>query len=166
MIEKLLARWIALAPRERTMVLAASAVVLLAVVWLGLFEPAWKGREALQRELPELRAQVAQMAGLAAVAQQAGAQARAVPAPETLRAALEASLRGAGLGPSIGQFEATGDRISLKLQSVSNSAWLAWLDEVLRETRMRVVDATVVREPKPGFVSVRVVLESSRREKR
>lgn len=166
MIGKLLVRWAALAPRERRMVLGAGIVVVIAIVWLGLFEPAWNGRQALQRELPVLRAQAAQMAGLAAVAQQAQAQASAVPPPETIRADIESSLKAAGFGASIGQFEANDERVSLKLQSVSNAAWLAWLDEASRTTRVRVVDASMARESKPGYVTVRVVLEFPRREKR
>lgn len=166
MIEAFLKRWGAMALRERRMVLVASGVVAFAILWMGLFEPAWNGRRALHEELPVLRTQVAQMSGLATVAQQAQAQARAVPAPEAARAAIETSLKAAGLSPSVGQFELNGERISLKLQGVAGAAAFDWLDAALRETRMRVVDASVTREARPGFVSVRLVLEAARRDKR
>lgn len=166
MIEQLLTRWAALAPRERRLLSVAGVVLLVAVFWLGLFEPAWNGRQTLQRELPQLRAQVAQVAGLAGVARQAAEQARAVPAPEALRARVEGSLQAAGLAASVGQLEMSGERMTIKLQAVANSAWLAWLDGVLAETRMRVVDASVVREARPGFVSVKLVLEAARRDAR
>ena len=166
MIEKLLQTWRAMAARERRGVAAAATIVVLAILYLGLFEPAWKGRQALERELPVLRGQLAQMIGLAAEARALTAVPRSAESPQAQRTALEQSIRSAGLTPNLKSLEPNGELYDLRFQGASQAAWLTWLDTTLRETRMRVVDVAITREPAPGIVSVRLVLEAPKREKR
>jgi len=162
----LLERWRGLAPRERRMVAAAAIVVLLAIVHLALFEPAWNGRARLTDEIPRLRAQLAQMRALAAEARQLSAAPRSADSPRALRGALEKSIEAAGLGVHLAQLNASGDLFDLRFASVPHAAWLEWLDTTLRETGLRVADASITRESAPGIVSARLVLEAPRREGR
>ena len=158
--------WQALAPRERRMVAGGAAVLLLAVGYLGLFEPAWTGRAALRQELPGLRSQLAQMTALAAEARTLGTAPRVADTPQALRSALELSVKSAGLGANLSQLTVSGELFDLRFGKVPYAAWLAWLDTAVRETRLRVADVSVTREAEQGLVSVRLVLEAPRRESR
>lgn len=163
MIERLMAFWRGLALRERRMVAAAAAVLVVAIGHLALFEPAWKGRARLAGEIPQLRAQLAQMKGLAAEAKRLGGEAKLVDSPEALRMALEQSVRAAGLATGLSALEREGELFELRFSSVLYPVWLEWLDTMQRGTRLRVVDASVTKEATPGVVSIRMVLEAPRR---
>lgn len=166
MIEKLVVAWRGMAPRERRLVGAAALVVLLAIAYLVLIEPAWKGRQQLQKELPVLRGQVAQMSALAQEAQRLGTAPKSADSPQAMRAALEASVQAAGLGASLAQVNSTAQLLDLRFAAVPHAAWLAWLDTALRETQLRVADLSISREATPGLVSVKLVLEFPKREGR
>lgn len=166
MIEKLLVAWRAMAARERRLVGAGVTILLLAVGYLLMFEPAWQGRKLLRRELPELRSQLAQMSALAVEARRLTAAPKASDSPQALRAALAASAQAAGLGGGLAQLSLSGELFDLRFSNVPHAAWLTWLDTTLRETQLRVTDLSIAREAMPGVVSVRLVLEFPRRDGR
>ena len=153
-------------PRERRIVVAGAALLVAAVVWLLLFEPAWVGRQRLQSELPAMRSQLAQVDHMADEARRLGEVPAGSDSPQAVRAQLEKSIEGAGLKPALAQLTLTGNLFELRFKSVPYAAWLAWLDAASRETRLRIVDAAVTRETGIGVVSVRLALEMPRREAR
>ncbi len=161
-LESLLQRWHMLAERERRIVAAGLVLLVLAVAWLVLFEPAWVGRRALQSELPTLRTQLAQVEQLAAEANRLGAVSRANDSPQALQAQLEKSIDSAGLRPALAQLSSSGSLFDVRFKRVSHADWLAWLDTTTREMRLRVADVAVTREAGVGFVSVRLALEMPR----
>lgn len=163
MLESLLQRWQLMTPRERRAVIAGAALLVVAAVWLLLFEPAWDGRRKLQAELPALRAQLAQVEHLATEARRLAAVPAASDSPQAARTQLEQSIEAAGLKPALAQLTLNGTLFELRFKSVPHGAWLAWLDAATRETRLRVVDAAVTREAGIGVVSVRMALEMPRR---
>lgn len=163
MIEAAIQYWRGLAARERRLVGVAAAVVAVAVVYLALFEPAWQGRAKLQRELPVLRAQLAQVGALAGEAQRLGTMPAVAGSVEALRASLEQSVKAAGLSANLASLEVSDGLFDLRFREVSHAPWLDWLDTTVRETRLRVATATVTREAAPGVVSVRLVLEAPSR---
>jgi len=165
-IEKLFQSWRMLAARERRMVIGAGLVVVLALGYQVLFEPAWRGRAQLATELPQMRGQLAQMTALAAEARLLGAGPRAGDTPQALRASLQQSVTAAGLADRLTQLSLNGELFDLRFSAVPYASWLAWLDTTLRETRLRVADLTVSRDAAPGIVSIRLVLEAPRREGR
>lgn len=165
MIEQLLQKWRGMAPRERRMVAGGAVVVALALVYLLLVEPATLARREIARELPGLRAQVAQMDALAAEAARLAGAPAGTDVPAQLRARIEESAASAGLAARA-QVQLVGERIEVRARDVPFAALTEWLDSVLRETRVRVVDATVTRELEPGLVSARLALEAARRERR
>lgn len=166
MIERLLASWRGLATRERRMVAAGGTLLLLVVGYLVFFEPAFDGRRRLAGELPALRDQLARMQGMAAEARRLSGESRAPESPQALRAAIEQSVRAAGLGAGLSELKLEGELFELRFSGVLYPAWLEWLDATLRSTRLRVVDSSVTRESAPATVSVRMVLEAPRREAR
>jgi hypothetical protein len=92
--ERAKALWLARTEQERRFLAIGGAVVLLALLYLILVDPAVEGRAQLRRSLPQLRQQAAE---LQAMAQEAGKLA-AAPAPRSRRSrakAVNTSLSGA-----------------------------------------------------------------------
>ena len=79
-------RWSALAPRERQAVTLAAAVLILALLWLGLLRPSLRTLEHVPAEIAQLQAQ------LRTVRRQADALMRLGSAPSAPHANIE--LRG------------------------------------------------------------------------
>lgn len=166
MIEKFISWWRTLALREKRMVIAAAAVLLLAIGYLGLFEPAWQGRKKIQAELPALRSQVGQIDALANEARQLAAIPAVDETPQALRRQFEQSLAAAGLKDYVTQMNFSGGVLDVRFSAVPFAGWVAWLDSALRETRLRVVDAVVTRDAVNGTATVKLALEGPRRDAR
>ncbi|MBP8306948.1 MAG: type II secretion system protein M [Burkholderiaceae bacterium] len=165
MLERLVQSWRAIAPRERRLVTLAGGVLVLALIYLVLIEPAWQGRRNLQRELPVLRQQLSQMIALSAEARQlATVSPIAGEGVQALRGSIEGSLKAAGLEPMLQKLELNGELIDLRFKGIAHASWLNWMESAQRETRMRVVDLSITREADNGIVSVRMVLEAPKRE--
>lgn len=163
MLEPLLLKWNGLSARDRRMLALATGFLVLVFAWMVAFEPAWKGRGLLARELPALRADLAQMDQLAAEARMASTSSRQTneSAPQ-LRVRIEETLADAGLSSSLAQLEVNGEIIEARFRQADFEKWLYWLDAAVRETRMRVVDLSVTRES-AGVISGRLALEAPRR---
>ena len=163
MIEPLLLKWNALSSRDRRMLGFATGFLVLVFAWLVAFEPAWKGRQQLVRELPALRADLAQMDQFAAEARLASSSTQQSNESATqLRGRIEESLADAGLSASVAQLEVNGEIIEARFRQADFEKWLFWLDGAVRETRMRVVDVSLTREA-AGVISGRLALEATRR---
>ncbi len=159
MIESLLLRWQAMAPRERRLVTLATLLVLGYGVFALLIEPALNTRTTLGQELPRLRDQLAQVEQLSQEAQRLSQVTGQRDTSEAVRLKLERSIEQAGLKPYLGRFDLGDTLVELAFQGVPHAQWLAWLETVLRESRLRVVDVGLVRDPQPGRVAARLVLE-------
>lgn len=164
LLERGLGWWGGLQARERRVLGIGGTLLVLVLVWLLAFEPAWNGRRKLAAELPSLRGQLAKMEGLAGEARRLSGQAsQATDSPQQLKVALERSIDAAGLKGAMSQLTVAGDLIDLRFKDVSFAAWLAWFDTALRETRLRAVDVAIDRETTPGRVGVRLTLEAPKR---
>jgi general secretion pathway protein M len=159
MLENVLNWWRERAVRERRILVAGALVLVVALLWLLAFEPAWEGRKRLAGELPEQRAKVARMASMIDEARSLEQAAGVAPAGGSVRSAIEKSLAAAGLAGGV-QIEQSGDRYDLRFPAVPFAAWLDWVALTVRESRVRVVDARVTRDPRDGFVAARVSLQA------
>ncbi|MCD6681862.1 MAG: type II secretion system protein M [Burkholderiaceae bacterium] len=164
MIETLMQRWQLLSARERRVVIGAAALLAVVAAWLTLFEPAWQARATLQRELPQLRSQLASIDALAEEAQRLSSVPAGSDSAQARKARIERSIEASGLSPSLTQLSVNGSLFDLRFDRVSHAAWLMWLDTTTREMRLRVADVTVTREAEHGLVSVRLALEAPRAE--
>lgn len=156
--ERANALWLARTEQERRFLTVGGAVVLLAVLYLLLVDPAVEGRAMLRRQLPQLRQQAAE---LQAMAQEAGALARA-PAtqiPPITREAVDTSLNSRGLKPQ--SLAMTGEYIKLQLNNVPFAGLATWLDEQRRANRVLVQDATVTALPTAGQVDASLTLRQN-----
>lgn len=156
--ERATALWLARTEQERRFLGVGGAVVLLALLYLILVDPAVEGRAQLRRTLPQLRQQAAE---LQAMAQEAGTLARA-PAAQVApltRETVNTSLSGRGLTPQ--SLSMTGEYIKLQLNNVSFANLATWLDEQRRANRVLVQDAVVTALPVAGQVDASLTLRQN-----
>ena len=128
--------WQARDARERRVLVLGAVSVVLALVYVLLLDPALRGRAVLQKSLPVLRAQAAQMQSLEA--QLSGLKrATLPPAVMPTKDALSASLAKRSLKPQT--LLLSGETVRLELTDVSYAALIAWLDEMHNGPRLSLV---------------------------
>jgi len=153
--ERAQAYWIARTDQERRFLTAGFAVVVLALLYLVLVEPAVEGRAQLQRSLPALRQQAAELAGMAEQARGLAGQAP-VPVTPMTEEALGASLTARGIKPA--SLSLTGEYARMQLNGVSFANLLVWLDAQRRENRIAVQEATFSAQDPIGQVDASLTL--------
>ncbi len=153
--------WAALEARVRAMLTAAIVVAILGLIYALLLDPALSGRTRLDRSLPEMRQQVAQMQALAQEAAAYSSQS-AAPMPVVSAESIKATLEAKSLKAQNVAF--TGDLAKVQLASVSFAAMLNWIDEMQKTARLSVVDANIVVLEKPDTVNATLTLRQPRSE--
>ena len=147
--------WIARSEQERRYLAAGFGVALLALVYVGLIEPAVDGRARLQRSLPELRQQSAQLASMAVQARALSGQAP-VPVTPMTRESLMASLSARGITPN--SLTLTGEYVRLQATGVSFANLVSWLDAQRRESRIAVQEGSFTAQDALGQVDANLTL--------
>jgi general secretion pathway protein M len=109
------------------MVAGAAAFAALAVLWWVFIEPAWDGRARLLKDLPALRSQVAEVAGIAQVMSSRPAPVRGAD----LAPGVEASQSASGLSGKV-TANASGS-VSARFEKVVYSTAAAWAQRTARE---------------------------------
>ncbi len=125
--------------RERRILVIGGGLLLLVLVWLLLVDPALQGREQWRKALPALRADVAQMQGLAQQAANAPAATPAAAMPD--RAELERSLAGRGIKAQ--SLTVNDGQVRLTLSDVSFAALVDWLRQVQRDVQLVVSEGGI-----------------------
>jgi general secretion pathway protein M len=126
--------------REQGLLLAATATLVLGVIYFALINPALEGRHYWQQLLPQLRADRAQMQSLAKQLGSAPPPPKAVT-PKADRVTLERSLADAGIKPA--SLEVSDELVRLRWADVSFSELTNWLVRMQREQAWSVADASV-----------------------
>jgi len=153
--------WAVRDARERAMLSVAAAVVMFGLIYALLIAPALAGREQLNRNLPLLRQQVAQLQALSKeAAALSGKPATTVAAIS--RESIETALARNGLKPQ--SVISTGDYAKVQLAAASFAGTLAWLDGMQKTALLYVVDANVTVLAQADRVDVTLTLRQSRNE--
>lgn len=140
--------------RERHALLGAAAVIAVALFYLILIAPALEGRAQLQRSLPQLRLQAAQ---LHALSDEATALPASTDAPAMLsRPKLEAVLRQQGLKAQ--NINLNGDSVRLQFDDAPFAQLIECLDTLQKTQQLVVVDAAFSAKDKPGMVGATLQL--------
>lgn len=147
--------WLARSEQERKLLTIGAAVVLLALIYSVLIGPALSGRAQLQKELPQLRQQAAQLRALAQEAAELARQPVPQVAPMT-RESLAASLTARGMTAE--SLTLTGEYAKVQLNGVAFANLVSWLDTQRRENRIAVQDAAITAQAKPGQVNATLTL--------
>jgi len=147
--------WIGLSRRERLAVIAASAVVAIAVLFLVAIEPAWRTRARLASELPRLRAETVEMDALAAEAKKLKVRTRSAEPPAQTKAALTKLLAERNI--AINAIREEDERLVVSARRADAAAWLSWVQEASSELPLRVSAARMSRVA-AGVVDAEVTL--------
>ncbi|MEO6921691.1 MAG: type II secretion system protein GspM [Collimonas sp.] len=160
------AYWAQRNQRERRLLSAAGVLILLAVIYLLLLDPALSGRSRLQKDLPALRQQAAELQSLTTKAVSLSGQMAERPASPLNKEAVESALKSKGL--SAQSVTPNGDMAKVQLSSVAFAGLLDWLDDVQKNSQWQVVDANVTAlggaTPQPGIVNATVTLWQQKHE--
>ena len=133
-------RWQALPPREKTMVAVAGGLLLAALVWWLLVQPALTTLRTAPAQHRALDAQLQQMRALQAQAQ--AMQSLPRQNPDDARRALEASVKTLGAGARLAF---SGDQATLTVSGVPADALASWLNQARVEARVQPGQARLAR---------------------
>lgn len=147
--------------RERAILSVAAAVVTFSLIYALLIAPAMTGREQLNKDLPFLRQQVAQLQALAKEAEAFSGKPAPV-APAISREDIEAALARNGLKPQ--SVMSTGDYAKVQLAAVSFAGTLTWLEDMQKAALLYVAEADIVALTQPGLVDVTLTLRQARND--
>jgi len=132
--------WAGLAQRERRMVGAAVALLVVALLWLVAIAPAWR---TLRQAPAQIAAAELQLQAMQRQAAEVGELRAAPPVNlEQANAALRAAT--ARLGDK-GKLTMQGDRAVLTVNMLGSGALRDWLAEVRQGARARPVEASLTR---------------------
>jgi general secretion pathway protein M len=145
--------------RERNMLTLAIIVILAGLFYMLLIDPAMSGRKDLEKKLPALRQQAAEVRAMAKEATELSGKTAATPPAAVTRESLEASLTRKGLKPQ--NLSVTGDMVKVQLASVSFAGTIDWLDEMQRTGRLSVIDANIDAQAQPDTVNATLTLRRS-----
>ncbi len=162
-MESLLRFWSERAPREKAILAAGGIVVLAALIYLILIEPAWTGIARLERGLPATRAQAAQLQSLLGEvgALKARPQVATLSASE-VRATIDKTLAAAGMKAARVQAVSESD-IQLTFTDVPYAGWTSWLADTERTLGARATSVSAARVTKAGNADIELVLRIARR---
>lgn len=150
--------WQERAPREKKLIMAGSVALVLAVLYSVALDPALSGRAKLRADLPAMQRRLAQMTADANEAHALAALAQgSAPRGNALKEALAASLAQRGLTAT--QLNVAGPNIQLQLKQAEFGSWVAWLDDVRRQFRIKVSQAHVTALKDDGQVDVIATLQ-------
>lgn len=147
--------WHARTEQERKFLIIGAGVVVGALVYLLFIGPAVSGRAQLQKSLPQLRQQAAQLRSMALEASELARQPPAQGA-QMGRESLVASLTAMGMTPQ--SVTMTGEFAKVQLSAVPFSSLVGWLDAQRREARISVTEATISAQGEGGKVDASLTL--------
>jgi general secretion pathway protein M len=158
LLDRYLARWRELGPRERIMVAGAGGLLVIVLFYLLLWSPMQQDIARLRASVPKERAKLAMMQAQASQVAQLRTSAGQAPPIGNLLSTLEQSAVTRGLRQNINRIEpegAAGARVSF--DEVSFNALVGWLAD-LQGQGIRVENAGIQRRPGSGLVSARLLL--------
>lgn len=132
--------WTAREARERTMLAAAAAVVVLGLIYTLLLDPALNNRQQLEQQLPALRQQAAEVRALTREAG-AGSARSSAPVAAVTRESVEASLARNALKAQ--EISVSGEVVRVRFDDTSFAGLVDWLAEMHRSARLTVAEAKV-----------------------
>jgi general secretion pathway protein M len=146
-------------PRERNILVFGGLALLLIIYYLLFIDPALSGRRDLQKQLPALRQQTAEVQSMSREAAQIGSRP-ASPPPLLTKDSIDSALSSRGLKAQ--NVAVTGEMVKVQFTGASFSAITDWLADAQKTARLTVVDAVVDAQDKPDTVNATLTLRQQR----
>ena len=153
--------WAARDARERTMLAAAALVVTFGLAYAVLIDPALTGRDRINKNMPELRQQVAQLQAMSKEALSLSGKSSA-PIMALTKQNIETALARNGLKAQ--NVMLTGDFAKVQLTTVSFAGTMHWLDDMQKTALLTVVDSNIVALAQPDMVNATITLRQPAHE--
>lgn len=153
--------WAARNARERGTLSIGVAAVAFALSYALLIDPALTGRDQLNRSLPNLRQQAAQLQALAkeaAVLSSKSTQSVTTITEESIKTALASK----GFKPQ--SVMLNGGIVKVQLTAVSFAGMLEWLDDMQKNEMVSLVDANIASLAQSDMVNATLSLRQTRNE--
>jgi general secretion pathway protein M len=139
--QRLTARWIAMAPRERAGIAAAGVTLGALLFWSLAIGPAWRTLQDTPAQLDRLGEQLQTMQRLAAES----AELRNTPPVSTAQAGAALQSANDRLGSRV-QMVLQGDRATVTVKQLSSDDLRNWLAEVRSAARARATEVQLARD--------------------
>lgn len=152
--------WGARNKRERNLLTIAAVVIIAGLFYALLIDPALSGRSQLEKQLPALRRQAAEVQSLTREATNLKSNAVA-PSPAT-KESVESSLNSRGLKPQ--NVIVNGELVRVQLNGASFAGLIDWLTEMQRTARLAVLDANIDGQAQVDTVNANLTLRQQRGE--
>lgn len=156
--------WQGLNARERGVLAAGAALVLVLLLYTQVWEPFHQRFERLRATVAEGRQDLAWMRRAALELERLDrGNSPAQPRPADGRSLLtlvDQTARTAGLGAAVKRVEPQGsDQVRMRLEQVSFDELIRWLGSLEQEHGVQAVNAIVDRQAEGGRVDARLVLQ-------
>ncbi len=154
--------WTARNPREQRMLSIAAAVVIPIFGYLLLWEPAQLATDKLNQQLPQLRAQAAQLQADSLEVKRLKNQDQPTALnAQTLKNTLESTAKQQQLDKLITSITPKGQNsVSLVINAIAFEQWIRWLRFLQQSQHVRTESASIIALPQPGMVKINAVLTS------
>jgi general secretion pathway protein M len=137
------------------MLWTAALVAIMGLVYVLLIDPALAGRNQLNKDLPLMRQQVAQLQALSKEA--AALSGKTIVPPATLsKEDIESALMRNGLKAK--SVILTGSFVKVQLEAASFASTLIWLDDMQKTALITVAEANIVTASRPDTVNATLTL--------
>ena len=152
--------WESLSSRERLILSMGMGVLLVAMVYLILWEPFQNQLRTLRQNVAEERIQVAWMEQAAIEAGTLrGVTTTEKPTAESLLALVDRSARASGMGPGLNRVEPEGKgKVRVWLNDIAFNTLIPWLAGLSKAHGVTPENLVIERQIAAGQVNVRLVL--------
>ncbi|MES2758125.1 MAG: type II secretion system protein GspM [Pseudomonadota bacterium] len=153
--ERIAIGWRARTDQERKFLIIGGGIAAGALIYMLFIDPAVSGRAQLEKDLPRLRQESAQLRSMALEAGELARQPVPQVTPMT-RESVSASL--AAMSITAQTLTVSGESARLQLTGVSFANLVTWLDAQRRENRIAVQEAVIGAQSAAGQVDATLTL--------
>ena len=150
----------ALAPRERTMVSIAAAVIVLALIYAAAWSPLSSSVDGLEQSVEEQQALKQWMQQSAAEVTRLRNAAGSTGDHRSLLAVVDQTSKQSQLAPAVKRIEPDGQElVRVSLEQAAFDDLVTWLGSLQRNFGVSVADVSIDRQADSGRVNVRLTLQ-------
>jgi general secretion pathway protein M len=153
-------KFMALKPRERVILLAGAALIVIVAVYTLALSPLYRSIDARAEHLSRKQVDLSWMHSVASELQSAGAAPAPIAASgESLVVLVDRTARESGLAEALtGQTPTGNGGIRVRFENASYDTLVRWMGQQVQQHGVHIDQATLDRGEKPGLVNGSFVL--------